>query len=97
MEHTLRELEIECMPRYIPSHLEWDVTSMVVGDSVRVEELEYDNITILTDPSSSLATVVPPRVEVEPVVEEEEELEEGVEGEEVPEEGEEPSEKPEES
>ena len=97
LEHTLRELEIECMPRYIPSHLEWDVTSMVVGDSARVEELEYDNITILTDPSSSLATVVPPRVEVEPVVEEEEELEEGVEGEEVPEEGEEPSEKPEES
>ena len=97
LEHTLRELEIECMPRHIPSHLEWDVSSMVVGDSVRVEELEYDNIVILTDPSSSLATVVPPRVEVEPVVEAEEELEEEVEGEEAPEEGEEPSEKSEES
>ncbi len=97
LEHTLRELEIECMPRHIPSHLEWDVSSMVVGDSMRVEELEYDNIVILTDPSSSLATVVPPRVEVEPVVEEEEELEEEVEGEEAPEEGEEPSEKSEES
>ncbi len=97
LEHTLRELEIECMPRHIPSHLEWDVSSMVVGDSMRVEELEYDNIVILTDPSSSLATVVPPRVEVEPVVEAEEELEEEVEGEEAPEEGEEPSEKSEES
>ena len=97
LEHTLRELEIECMPRYIPSHLEWDVSSMVVGDSARVEELEYENIVILTDPNSSLATVVPPRVEVEPVVEEEEELEEELEGEEVPEEGEKPSEESKES
>ncbi len=97
LEHTLRELEIECMPRHIPSHLEWEVSSLVVGDSVRVEELEFENIEILTDPSSSLATVVPPRVEKEPVVEEEEELEEEVEGEEAPEEGEEPSEESEES
>lgn len=98
LEHTLRELEIECMPRYLPDHLECDVTSLMVGDSIRVGELEFDNIRILTDPSSSLATVVPPRVEKEPVVEAEEELEEELEeGEEAPEEGKEPSEESDES
>ena len=86
------------MPRYIPDSLEWDVTALEVGDSVRVEEIEFENITILTDPHSSIATVVAPRVEKEPVAIEEEALEgEEAEGEEAPEEGEEPSEESEES
>jgi large subunit ribosomal protein L25 len=86
LEHSLRELEIECLPKDIPSHLEWDVSMLNVGESVRVEKLSYENIRILTDPKIAIATVVPPKVEkVAAPVEAEE-----VEGEEKPEEGEEP-------
>ena len=85
LEHSVRELEIECFPKDIPSHLEWDVSVLKVGESVRVEKLSFENIRIITDPKIAIATVVPPKVEkvVAPVEEAE------VEGEEKPEEGEE--------
>jgi large subunit ribosomal protein L25 len=63
LEHSLRELEIECLPKDIPSHLEWDVSMLKVGESIRVEKLSYENIRILTDPKIAIATVVPPKVE----------------------------------
>jgi large subunit ribosomal protein L25 len=101
LEHTLRELEIECLPKDLPRFLEWDVTVLNVGDSVHVEELHFENIRILEDPKASVATVVPPKIEKVAVAEaapvegeEAEKPEEGAEGEEG-EEGAKPEKKPE--
>ena len=95
LEHVQRELEVECFPRYLPRYLECDVSALNIGESLRVEGLEFENIKILTDPQSTIATVVPPRVE-KVVVEEAEEVE-GEEAEEAPEEEEEREKKTDES
>jgi large subunit ribosomal protein L25 len=63
LEHTLRELEIECFPKDLPRFLEWDVTELHIGDSIRVEHLNFENIKILTDAHNPIATVVAPRIE----------------------------------
>jgi large subunit ribosomal protein L25 len=95
LEHTMRELEIECLPRDLPRFLEWDVSELNIGDSIRVEQIHFEAIKILTDPKASIATVVPPKIEKEVAPEvapvegaeavEGEEAKEGEEAEEAPE------------
>jgi large subunit ribosomal protein L25 len=79
-----RELRVEALPMDIPEHVDADISPMVIGDVLRLEDLPaVENVTFLDDPHETvIVTVSAPRVEVEPEVEEEE-LEEGeeVEGE----------------
>jgi large subunit ribosomal protein L25 len=76
-----RELNVEALPMSIPEHIEVDVTHMVIGDVMRLEEIRApEGVTFLDDPHETvIVTVSAPRVEVEPEVEEE--LEEGEEAE----------------
>jgi large subunit ribosomal protein L25 len=87
LTQVTREVNVEALPMEVPDRLELDISSMVIGDSMRVGDLRVpQGITLLDDPEETvLATVTPPtKVELpEEVVEEEEaELVEG----EVPEE-----------
>src|SRR5204863_2563199 len=41
MDQVLREVEIECLPSDIPSHIDIDVTAMVFGDVKRVKDLPH--------------------------------------------------------
>ncbi|HDI52203.1 50S ribosomal protein L25 [candidate division KSB1 bacterium] len=80
LEHHLREVEVECLPKEIPDSIEVDVSSLKIGDSILVKDIEPGNVEIVTDKEHLLATVVPPAVmpEVTPAeeVEVEEELKE---------------------
>ena len=66
LEQFLRELTIEVLPRNIPERVEVDVTNLRVASSLHVSDLTVENAKILTDPRTTVCTVVPPRVEVEP-------------------------------
>lgn len=77
LEHVIRELDIECLPKDIPDHLEFDVSHLGLGKSVHVEDLKFENVTILNDPSETIALVELPKVaitEVEKVEEAGEEI-----------------------
>jgi large subunit ribosomal protein L25 len=73
LEHITRELEIECFPKDLPELLEVDVTQLEIGDSIHIEDLKYENITILDDPEETVVLVEAPRIVVEEEVSEEEE------------------------
>ncbi|HLQ65635.1 MAG TPA: 50S ribosomal protein L25, partial [Candidatus Limnocylindrales bacterium] len=62
LEHLLREVEIECLPTDIPTHLEADVSLLNIGDSLHVSDLKAERVTILTQADRAIATVVPPTV-----------------------------------
>ena len=85
LDHPLRELELECLPRAIPESVDVDVSALDVGDSIHVRDLELpDGVTVRTDANLAVASVIAPAVVEEPVAEEAEEAEEGVaEGEEA--------------
>jgi large subunit ribosomal protein L25 len=51
----------------IPDRLDVDVTSLHVGQSLHVRDLQIANVVILTDPDKTICSVVAPKVEVEPV------------------------------
>ena len=74
LEHGLREVAVRCMPRHIPDAIEIDVSELGIQDSIPVKTIfdRFPDVEFLDDPESTLANVVPPKVEVEAVVEEEE-------------------------
>jgi large subunit ribosomal protein L25 len=74
MEHITRELEIECLPSHLPEILEVDVSQLNIGDSIHIEELNFENIRILDDPDETVVLVEAPRIVVEEEVVTEEEM-----------------------
>jgi large subunit ribosomal protein L25 len=91
LSQVQREINVEALPMEIPEHIDLDVSSMAIGDTLRLADLGVmEGVTYLDDPEETvLATVTLPTREVEPEEEvpEGEELPEGEvpEGEEAPE------------
>ena len=70
LQQVLHKLEIECLPKDIPQHLDVDVTDIKLGAAIHAGDLKFDNINILTPEDAVVVTVTHPKVEKEPVVEE---------------------------
>lgn len=69
LEHVLREVEVECLPAEIPSHIEADVTELVFGKVLRVSDLpQSGNVKFLTDANQTVAHVTSVKEEVAPAV-----------------------------
>ncbi|UCD70618.1 MAG: 50S ribosomal protein L25 [Syntrophobacterales bacterium] len=86
LEQITREITMECLPGDIPQNIEVDVRHLEIGDTIHIGDIQLEKGKALVDPTTTLATVVPPTVEkvvVEEEVEEEiaevEEAEEGAE------------------
>jgi len=65
LEPILRELRVRCLPTEIPPFVEVDVTALNIGDSVHASAISAPGVTIVTDADVTVATVVPPTVQVE--------------------------------
>ena len=81
LSQPLREVNVEALPLEVPEHLDIDVSSMDLGDTLRISDLTTpEGVTLLDDPELVIATVTAPTKVVEPEPTEEE-LAEGEEGE----------------
>jgi len=70
LDQVLREVEIECLPADIPSHIDVDVSGMNLFDVLRVKDLPHsEKIKYLEDEEATVAHVVAIREEVAPAVE----------------------------
>ncbi len=65
VNQIMREIEITCMPRHIPAHIELDLTTLEgVHDAIRVSDLTMpEGVTTTLDPDTTLVAVVPPMAE----------------------------------
>lgn len=63
LEHSVRTLEIQCLPTAIPPSIDVDVTALNVGQSLHVRDINVTGITILTDGDVTVAAVVAPAAE----------------------------------
>lgn len=76
VEHLVRELDLECLPKDLPSIIEVDVTPLGLGDSLSVGDVKVPSgIKVLTHPQEVVVSVVLPAKE-EVKVEEKEAVEE---------------------
>ncbi len=74
LEHVTREITIEALPGDIPESLTFDVSSMQINETATLEQVNPPRgVTIVDDPETVIATLVPPTLDVEA---EEEALEE---------------------
>ena len=65
MEQILREVEIECLPADIPSHIDADVSHLTFGMVLRVSDLPHsDKLKFLTDANQPVAHVTSVKEEV---------------------------------
>jgi large subunit ribosomal protein L25 len=85
LELVTRELRIEALPTNIPDSMQHDVSEMVIGDTLTLVSLTPPaDVKLLDDPETVIATLSPPRLQLEDTDEIESETEvvgEGEEGE----------------
>ncbi len=63
IQHILHKVEVECLPKDIPSHIDINIESLKIGDSIHVSDIKHDNFEILDSLDSTIVSVVPPAVE----------------------------------
>jgi large subunit ribosomal protein L25 len=66
LEQITRELTIEALPNDIPDSLTHDVSTMHIGDTVTLDAVVApDGVVLIDDPETVIATLSPPRLQVE--------------------------------
>jgi large subunit ribosomal protein L25 len=67
LEHTLREIALECLPRAIPESIEVEISHLEVGDVIHVRELVLpEGVTLITDGDLGVVHVALPQAEPTP-------------------------------
>jgi large subunit ribosomal protein L25 len=70
LDQVLREVEVECLPADIPSHIDVDVTGLGLHASLRVSDLPHSGkVTFLNAADATVAHVVSIREEAAPAAE----------------------------
>ena len=58
LDFVHRVIEVECLPAFIPGHIDVDVSAMVVGSSLRLDQLQLDShLTVLGDAHNVICAV----------------------------------------
>src|SRR6185295_10496934 len=64
LQPVLREVEVECLPTEIPEFMEIDVSGLAIHQAIHLAELKLpEGVTLVTDPTQTVVTVLPPTVE----------------------------------
>lgn len=67
LEHTLREIALECLPRAIPEAIEVEISHLEVGDVIHVRELVLpEGVTLVTDGDLGVVHIALPQAEPTP-------------------------------
>jgi large subunit ribosomal protein L25 len=76
LEQVTRELTVEALPGDIPDSLQYDVSGLQINETVTLSALTPPGgVTLVDDPETVIATVTPPRLQLEDENEIEEETE----------------------
>ena len=68
LEHSLRSLAIECLPKDLPEIIRVDVSALGLNQSLHVRDIILpQGVTATTDPDLTVFIVAEPKVEVTPV------------------------------
>jgi len=70
LDQVLRQVEVECLPGDIPSHIDADVSHLVFGTVLRVSDLPHaGKLKFLTDETQTVAHITSVKEEVAPTPE----------------------------
>jgi large subunit ribosomal protein L25 len=69
LDHTMRELEVKCLPRDIPEHIDVDISALEAKHAIHVRDITVDKIEVLDNPDRPVVEVLQPTIFREPVEE----------------------------
>ncbi len=70
LQHIMHRVRVSCLPKFIPEHIELDVSDLGMNDSIHVRDIKISNVKIVDNESAAVVAVVPPTIikEETPVV-----------------------------
>lgn len=77
LDHTMRQVEVKCLPGNIPEHIEVDISTLEVKHAIHVSDLSVQDVELLDNPERPVVEVLQPTIYQEPVAEAVEGAEEG--------------------
>jgi large subunit ribosomal protein L25 len=69
VDFVLHKLEVECLPKYMPEHIEVDITNLHIGEALHVSDLNIENVKFLGAQDATIVAVTQPRVATETAAE----------------------------
>lgn len=60
LQFILHRLNVKCLPKDIPSHIDIEISELKIGDSVKVSDIKIDNVEILNDEHAVVVSVNQP-------------------------------------
>ncbi len=64
VQQITKKLVIKCLPKHLPNQVEVDVTELEIGNSLRLREVSWENLTMISTPDVILVSILAPRVRV---------------------------------
>jgi large subunit ribosomal protein L25 len=59
LQHGIREIEISCLPKDIPEHIEIDIINLKIGSIIKISDIKVpENIKVLSDPDEMVLTII---------------------------------------
>lgn len=69
LQVQLHKIDVECLPKDIPDHIELTVTNLGIGDSIHAGDIKIENVKILTPEDVVIVTVAAPKIVTDEVAE----------------------------
>lgn len=58
IEYDIREITVRCLPENIPHEISIDITSLKIGDAIRIKDIKADNFEIRENPNNIVVSVI---------------------------------------
>ncbi|MDQ7040729.1 MAG: 50S ribosomal protein L25 [Rhodothermus sp.] len=62
LQLVTHELEVTCLPKDIPAHIDIDVTNLDIGDAVHVGDLQFEGLKFEDAPDQTVVVIAAPQV-----------------------------------
>lgn len=63
VEHTMRDVNVSCLPTEIPHEIQMDITNLHINDSLRVKDIKPGKFELLDAPEQIIVSVTAPKEE----------------------------------
>ncbi len=63
IQHVIHKLDVKCMPKDLPSHIDVDLTPLKINQSVHIGDLKVPGVILTGNKELAIVSLAPPRVE----------------------------------
>ncbi len=67
MQFVMHKVRVACLPKFIPEHIEVEVSELKMNDTIHVRDIKLQNARIVDNEAGTIVAVVPPTIVKEEV------------------------------